>query len=257
MVTIHGVGDEGRAVHLAIPAAATSARRCRCGATHHCDQALDAIHIPEEDSRLHARAHVDFGQVAVGEAFSAAIAGNFNIRIHVPRALQQQITGNGFVGSVLGSARIITDISDRVGLGPTPCGGTDVCLFVGFHEERRGSWLADLRVLQGSRLRVPVRVDAAIAAKPDMVLPTGIVPVALLFDEDAAASHGPITILSGSVSDLWRSVRDQVRNLLAVRIQIAATSELVRMRTALRASLRNESGEGTQERNGRIAWSVA
>jgi hypothetical protein len=171
--------------------------------------------------------------------------------------LQQQITGNGFVGSVLGSARITADISDRVGMEPTSCGDMGVCLFVGFHEERRGSWHADLRVLRGSCLRVPVHLDAAILAKPDLVLPTGIVPVTLQFDEDAVASCGPITIPSGSVSDLWRSVRDQVRNLLAARIESVARTEMVRMRAALRASLRSESGEDAMERNGRIAWSVA
>jgi hypothetical protein len=217
---------------------------------------LDAIRIPEEDSRLHARACIDFGQVRLGEVFSATLAGNFNIRIHVPRALQQQITGNGFVGSVLGSARISADISERVGLGPSPCGDTDVCLFVGFHQERRGTWLADLRVLRGSRLRVPVRVDAAIATQPDMVLAPGIAPVAVQFDADLTASCGPITIPGGSVSDLWRSVRDQVRNLLAQHVADAAKSEWVRLRAALRASRRSEPSAGTPERNCRVAWST-
>jgi hypothetical protein len=257
MVMIHGSGeDERRAVDSGIPTPAANLRRCRCGATHHCDQVLDAIRIPEEDSRLYARACIDFGQVPLGEAFSAAIASNFNIRIHVPRALQQQITGNGFVGSVLGSARISADISERVGMVPSQCGDTDVCLFVGFHQERRGTWLADLRVLRGSRLRVPVRIDAAIAAQLDMLLPTGIAPMAVQFDADVTASCGPIAIPSGSVSDLWRSVRDQVRNLLAQHLESAAKSELVRLRAALRASLRSEPSAGTPERNCRVAWST-
>lgn len=248
MVTYHDSGeDEGRAVHAGVSKAAAQ-HRCACGVAHACDQALAAIRIPEEDSRLHARAYADFGKVPVGAACSAALAGNFNIRIHVPRGLQQQLCGNDFAGSVLGNARISADISGRVGLAVRACGGTEVCLFVGFHEERRGIWMTDLRVLRGSRLHVPVHIDAAIAAKPDLVLTTGIVPVMLQFAADVSVRRGPIGIPSGSLRDLWRSVRDQVRGVLAQHIEIAAHGELLRLRRGLRASLCSEPNQSALER---------
>jgi hypothetical protein len=255
---MHATGrDEGSpAVHLALSQAA-SRGRCSCGGTHRCDAALDAIYIPEEDSRLHARAYIDFGQVPIGATFSARLAGNFNVRIHVPRALQQQITGNGLVGSVLGSARISADISERVGsVGPSQCSDTEVCLFVDFHEERRGCWMVDLRVLCGSCLRVPVLIDAASGAKHEKILPAGVVPIVLAYNEDLAARRGPITILSGSVSDLWRSVRDPVRELLALRIESSAETEVARRRSALRASLSGAAGEAGMERYGCMACAM-
>ena len=240
------VGQLGRALPVQ--------RRCSCGGIHGCDAALDAIDIPEEDSRLHARAYVDFGRVPIGTSSSAAVAGNFNIRIHVPRALQQQIAGNGLVGSVLGSARISADISERVGsVGPRQCSDTEVCLFVDFYEQSRGCWMVDLRLLRGSRLRVPVLMDAA---QHGQVGPAGVVPITLDFNEDLVARRGPITILSGSVSDLWRSIREPVRQLLALRIESNAKTEVARMRAALRASLSGEAGEPAMERYGRVACSM-
>jgi hypothetical protein len=76
------------------------------------------------------------------------------------------------------------------------------------------------------------------------------------FDAEVAACCGPITIPSGSVSDLWRSVRDQVRNLLAQYIESTARSELVRLRATLRAARRSEPSAGTVERTCRVAWST-
>ena len=183
---------------------------------------LEQIVIPEEDSRLHARARVDFGQVRIGERYAAALAGRFLIRMHVPRALQQQISGNSLVGSVLGSARITADISERVGSREAASSSADVCLFVGFHEARRGSWMVDLRVVRGSRLLVPVRLDTAVVLGASVI---SLLHVEMSFDEEAAASFGPISLLSGSVSDLWRSVRDQVRIMLTERLEVLTLRE--------------------------------
>ena len=213
-----------------------------------CERALEAICIPEEDSRLHARARVDFGSVQIDSMFSASIAGNFSIRMHVPRALQQQISGNGLVGSVLGSARISADISERVG-NPEPAQGVaaELCVFVGFHQAGRGNWMVDLRVLRGGHLRVPVRVHVApqtpaTVAQAGYHAPLGALGyVDLNFAEDATASLGPVTIVSGAVADLWRSIRDEVRTVLTQHISRIVLNDLVRARTSLRGSLRRDS----------------
>jgi len=234
-----------------------------------CEQALEDICIPEEDSRLHARARVDFGYVSINSSISAAIAGNFSMRIHVPRALQQQICGNGLVGSVLGSMRITADISERVGNGaPAQCDAPELCLFVDFHQATRGSWMVDLRVLRGARLRVPLRIHAPTsAALPSKaaksVLRSGS-PVAvgspgyvdLSFDADASTSLGPITIPGGAVADLWRSIRDEVRTMLAERVASMVLNEARHVRTAARGSLRSGSNEPGRERCDRVVCLV-
>jgi len=204
-----------------------------------CERLLEEILIPEEDSRLHARARVDFGAVAINSSFSASIAGNFNIRIHVPRALQQQITGNGLVGSVLGNARITADISERVGnADAAQCAAAELCLFVGFHQANRGHWMVDLRVLRGAHLRVPVRVrarESVEAARAGYSASFGALGyIDLSFAEDATASLGPITIVSATVADLWRSIRDEVCAMLAQHVSSIVPKDLVRAHTTLR-----------------------
>jgi hypothetical protein len=200
---------------------------------HPGEQALEAIFIPEEDSRLHARARVDFGPVPVNGSLWASIAGNFRMRIHVPRTLQQQISGNGFVGSVLGSARITADISERVGSMDPDHPRAELCLFVDFHETGRGNWMVDLRVLQGAKLRVPLSGSAKAIGT--------LGHIDLTFDQDTTTSLGPIVIQSASVADLWRSIRDEVRAMLVHQVVGSVSNRLVLARTGSRNSSGSEA----------------
>jgi len=227
-----------------------------------CESALAAVTIPENDSRLTARAHVDLGQVPIASGISASIAGSVQVMIHVPRALQQAISGGGTLGGILGNTLINLDISGAIGTATSAAtrgADADLCLFVTFHEEGAGNWTTDLRLLRGGRLTVPVQVNTGTPTTPPSTAsvsvggpvsvgaPTGAANLDMRFDADAAASFGPITIpTSGNVSDLWGSIRDQLRGMLALRVRGIGLTEIGRIRTALSVPLTIESGTGAE-----------
>jgi hypothetical protein len=227
-----------------------------------CESALAAVAIPEGDSRLSARARVDLGQVPIVSGISASIAGNFRVMIHVPRALQQAISGGGTLGGILGNALVNLDISGTIGTATgaaTRGADADLCLFVTFHEEGAGNWMTDLRLLRGGHMSVPVQVNTGTPTTPPSTAsvpvggpvsvgaPTGAANVDMRFDSDATASFGPITIpTSGNLSDIWGSIRDQLRGMLALRVQGIGLTEIGRIRAALNLPVTIDSGTGAE-----------
>ena len=226
-----------------------------------CAGTLASTAVPQGESRLHASAWVDLGRVPVTGNITATIASNFDVLIHVPRGLQRAIGGGGWLGNALGGAVVDVDISGQIGnssgAGSNP---SQLCLFVTFHEEPAGSnaWIADFRLLRGGHMSVPLQVNVgtgtsapALANSPVATLgpvgigaPTGAARVDMQLVEDAAASFGPVRIpRTGSLADIWSSIRDQLRGLLALRIQGIALREIGRLRGSLSVPLLVGEGE--------------
>ncbi|PWV61187.1 DUF4157 domain-containing protein [Plasticicumulans acidivorans] len=217
-----------------------------------CDAALAARVLPAGDSRLRARAHLDLGRVPVAAALSADLGGDFDLLIHLPRALQQDLAGGAAAGGLaglLGGMQVSADISAQIGTPLAPGGGGGaLCLFVSFHEDTPGShaWFADLTVLGGGHLNVPLQLNTGTPTTAPATgtlgsvgplgigRPSGALRIDLALAEDLSASLGPLQLPGGGgVSAVWTALRAQLRDFLALRVRGIALNELTRIRGAL------------------------
>ncbi|NML16839.1 eCIS core domain-containing protein [Azohydromonas caseinilytica] len=235
-----------------------------------CAEALAAVSVPAGDSRLRASARVDLGQVPIGSQISATLGADLSLLVHVPRALQQALARGApdWLAGPLGNALVDIDISGRVGTPVAPgsaTAGNRLCVAVDFHEEAPGRWTADLRLLRGGRMEVPLvlNMGSAVAAPSSATLfqagpvgvgmPSGVARLSMNLEEDLTASFGPVAVPAASdPAVLWDSIRVQLRELVALRVQRIGLTELTRLRGALELPL-SLGGPGAREGEGEPA----
>lgn len=192
-----------------------------------CESDLAALPIPAGDSKATGRAFVNLGTVQITPDISVSpLAGNFHVKMHVPRDLQRLISP-GFLSGV----SITLDISATLTSGgaaelATPYASNELCMFVTFHREggkgATENWYADIRLLPGGSFAAPLQISAGTPLRSlrSSLLGIGVARISLMLTEALTASVGPFHI--DSLQDFqatWSRIRDQVRDVLAIRIR--------------------------------------
>lgn len=222
-----------------------------------CEANLEAIPIPESDSTLTGHAFVNLATVQITSDIAVSpLAGNFHVKIRVPRELQQTLMGSGALGRFLGGMRLTADISATIrseesAVLATQYAGNELCVFVTFRREAGGEessqeWYADLRIVRGGGFVAPLRIGAGapMSAAPPSPLGTGVARIQLRLTEDLTASTGPFRISDqGSITAIWEQIRDQIRDALAIRIQNIQVPLDLRARASLTVPVPLPGGE--------------
>jgi hypothetical protein len=194
-----------------------------------CAANLRSIQTPQGDTLLDGQAMVNLDNVPVTKGITVSpLAGNFGVRFHLPRALQQAILGTG----ILGRLRVTADISATIESSGAAAlarryANNELCIFVTFsHREAsgktEGGWIAEIRLLKGGHLVVPLQIGEGTSLRQTSgpLGSAGVARVQIDLTEDLTGSAGPFQINSlGDIQATWPQIRDQVRDLLAIRIQ--------------------------------------
>jgi hypothetical protein len=193
-----------------------------------CATDLKNITIPAGDSELTADAFVNLASVPITSNITASpLAGNFHVRIRVPRELQRLIAP-GFLKNTNIKINISADIASKGASSLASLYATnEICLYVTFYRGKSGrgtsqNWYAALRILRGTNMRLPVQTGAGTPLRiaPPSRLGIGAYHITLGLKNDLTSSVGPFQINSlGDLKATWSGIRKQVRNVLAKRIQ--------------------------------------
>lgn len=215
-----------------------------------CLSRWNAIRIPQGVSSLTAQLAVDMGELRITDTVSVSpVVGQMRAKFVLPRALQQRIAPNTF-GGWLQRAQITIDITGQL----RNAGGTsaaarypnnEMCLYVGFSQAEGDAWQADIRVLAGTRLEIPLVIGAGtpLRAPPTSALGVGAATINLRLRQDLSASIGALRI-SGldDFRAVWSRIMSQVKNALQIPISNIRIPLDARLRAALSVPLPIPSG---------------
>lgn len=215
-----------------------------------CQSQWDVISIPRDASSLTARVALDMGELRISDTVSVSpVRGRVYVKFILPRALQESIAPNA-LGGILGQIRITADISAILSSADATSSAArypnnELCLSVGFSQAEGEVWQANIRILAGTQLEVPLQIGAGtpLRVPPASALGTGVANVHLRLRNDLTASVGALRITGlRDFSAVWSRIVDHVKNALQIPISNIRVPLDARLRAALAIPLPIPSG---------------
>ena len=206
-----------------------------------CQSRWNAIPIPRDASSLTARVAVDMGELRISDNVSVSpVVGRVYVKFILPRALQERIAPSA-LGGILQRVRITADISGSLRSAGAASAAArypnnELCLSVGFSQTDGDVWQANVRILAGTQLEIPLQIGAGtpLRVPPASALGTGVANVHLRLRNDLTASVGALRITG--LSDfraVWSRIVDHVKNALQIPISNIRVPLDARLRAAL------------------------
>jgi len=198
------------------------------------------MEIPQDASSLTARVAVDMGELRISDTVSVSpVVGRAYIKFILPPALQERIAPD-FLGGFLQRSRITMDISGNLSSTEGASAAArfpdnELCLSVGF-SQREDAWQADVRILEGTRLEIPLQVGMGtpLHVPPASSLGRGAANLYLHLENDLTVAVGALRITElGDFRDVWREIMDHVKDALQIPLSNIRIPLDARLRAAL------------------------
>ena len=205
-----------------------------------CQGRWSAMEIPPDASSLTARVAVDMGELRISDTVSVSpVVGRAYIKFILPPALQERIAPD-LLGGFLQRSRITMDISGNLSSTEGASAAArfpdnELCLSVGFSQSE-DAWQADVRILEGTRLEIPLQVGMGtpLHVPPASSLGRGAANLYLHLENDLTVAVGALRITElGDFRDVWREIMDHVKDALQIPLSNIRIPLDARLRAAL------------------------